>query len=138
MAEGIARRLLAEKFCCSMDELEDRGITVLSAGIAAMMGGRASPDAVSVLREVGVDLSGHESQPLTEQLVRHADQIFAMTRSHRQVIVSQWPDAAPRTQLLCRDDSDVADPIGGPAEMYRRCADQIHRELEARLEELEI
>jgi protein-tyrosine phosphatase len=138
MAEAIARRLLAQRLGCRVEELEDRGITVLSAGIAAMMGGRASPDAVSVLREEGVDLTAHESQPLTEQLVRHADQIFAMTRSHRQVIVSQWPEAASRTQLLCRDDSDVADPIGGPVEMYRRCALQIHQELKARLEELEV
>ena len=37
------------------------------------MGGRPSPEAVVVLSEVGVDLSNHESQPLGEQLVRHAD-----------------------------------------------------------------
>ncbi|MFO0898850.1 MAG: L-threonylcarbamoyladenylate synthase [Pirellulales bacterium] len=138
MAEGIARKLLAERLGCRVEQLEDQGVTVLSAGIAAMMGGRASPDGVTVLSEMGIDLSAHESQPLTEQLVRHADQIFTMTRSHRQVIVSQWPDAAARTQLLCRDDSDVADPIGGPIEMYRRCAEQIHRELKARLDDLEV
>ena len=42
--------------------------------IAAMLGGRASSESVHVLAEMGLDLSGHETQPLTEQLVRHADE----------------------------------------------------------------
>ena len=87
---------------------------------------------------MGLSLVEHESQPLTEQLVRHADIIWTMTRSHRQAIVAQWPDAAARTQVLCRDEGDVADPIGGPVEFYERCAAQIKSELAVRLAELEL
>ena len=60
-----------------------------------------------------------------------------MTRSHRQAIVAEWPDAAARTRLLCHDGTDVADPIGGPAEFYRRCAAQIGEQLDAWLNELQ-
>lgn len=138
MAETIAKKLLADRLGCRIEELQDHGVLVASAGISAMMGGFPSPEAVDVLSDMGLDLRDHESQPLTEQLVRHADVVCAMTRSHRQAIVSQWPQAAPRTRLLCDDQSDVADPIGGPTEMYRRCAAQLKSELETLVQRLEL
>ena len=138
MAEVIARNILAKRLGCKMDELEDRGVLVMSAGIAAMMGGRASAEAVEVVSRLGHDLTQHETQPLTEPLVRHADVVYTMTRSHREAIVAQWPNAAERTHLLCTDGSDVADPIGGPLERYQSCAEQIQRELELQLKELEL
>ena len=53
--------------------------SVMSAGIAAAPGCPPTSEAVQVMREQGLDLSRHEAQPLTEQLVRHADLILAMT-----------------------------------------------------------
>ena len=133
MAEVICRKLLADRLNCTVDELEDRGVIVRSAGLSAMMGGRAAAEAMDTVSKMGLNLSMHESQPLTDQLVRHADLIWTMTRSHRQAILAQWPEAAGRTALLCQDGSDVADPIGGPAEYYQRCAEQIKAELEGRV-----
>ena len=43
MAEAICRRLMAERLGCRHDELEDRGVMVMSAGVAAMMGGGPPP-----------------------------------------------------------------------------------------------
>ena len=43
-------------------------------------GGCAAPEAVDVMREHGLDISRHESQPLTEKLIRHADVISAEQR----------------------------------------------------------
>ena len=40
-------------------------------------------------------------------------------------LLAQWPEAAGRAYVLSRDNKDIADPIGGTPEMYRRCADQI-------------
>ena len=51
---------------------------------------------------MGVHLTDHETQPLTEPLVRHADVIYTMTRSHRETIVAQWPGAAERTETALR------------------------------------
>ena len=133
MAEAIAKKMIADRLGCSPAELADRGVLVMSAGLSAMMGGRPSPEAVVVMSEMGLNLSEHASQPVTPQLVRHADLILTMTRAHRHEIVQQWPEAAVRTSVICRDQSDVADPIGGPAEFYERCARQIKDELEVRL-----
>jgi protein-tyrosine phosphatase len=116
--------------------LEDRGVTVASAGIAAMSGGHATPEAVQVMESKGLDLSQHESQPLSDRLVRYADVILTMTRSHREGLLAQWPEAAGRAFVLSRDHKDIADPIGGPPEMYRRCADQIDAILESWVNEL--
>jgi tRNA threonylcarbamoyl adenosine modification protein (Sua5/YciO/YrdC/YwlC family) len=129
MAEAIFRQAMAERLKCRMNELEDRGVVAVSAGLAAMMGGRASAEAVVVLKRWGIDLSTHESQPMTEQLLKHADLTLVMTRSHRQAILNEWPDLANRVQLLARSGADISDPIGGPPEMYERCAAQIKAEV---------
>ncbi len=129
MAEVLMRDRIAKKMGCEADDLEDRGIIVQSAGIAAMTGGCSTPEAVQVMKQRGLDLSKHESQPLTDRLVRYADVILTMTRGHREAIVTQWPDVAPRLWMLCRDNADVSDPIGGPSELYQRCAEQIDAQL---------
>jgi protein-tyrosine phosphatase len=138
MSEAMCRKLLAERIGCKTDELEERGVIVMSAGLSAYMGARPSPEAVEVMQKMGVDLSQHASQPLTAQLIRNADVIWTMTRSHRQAILAQWPEAAKRCEMLCMDMRDVPDPIGGPVELYERCAAQIKAELEGRLKQLEI
>lgn len=138
MAEAICRQLLAKKIGCDIQELDEHGAMVMSAGIAAMLGGRASPEAVQIMANMGLDITDHETQPLTEPLVRHADCIYTMTRTHREAIVAQWPSAAERTFLLCADESDVCDPIGGPTDRYQRCAAQIRAELEVRLAQLDM
>jgi protein-tyrosine-phosphatase len=47
---------------------------VMSAAVG-VYGSRPSPEAVDVMRRMGVDLTQHESQPLTAQLIRHADTV---------------------------------------------------------------
>jgi protein-tyrosine phosphatase len=138
MAEAICRHELAQRLKCSANDLEEHGVLVSSAGLSAMMGGRAAAEAVAVMSEMGIDRASHASQPLGAQLIRHADVIWTMTQSHRQAILSEWPEAAGRVHLLSVEGGDVADPIGGPIEQYRRCAEQIKTELASRLRDLEI
>jgi len=138
LAEVLCCDMLAKQLGCHVDELEDHGVIVMSAGVAAMMGGAASPEAIQAAAELGLDLTNHQTQPISEQLVRHADLIYTMTRSHREVIVTQWPEAAQRTHVLAADESDICDPIGGPLERYRYCAHQIQQALAHRLKELEL
>lgn len=137
MAEGMARKSVARRLGAAPDQLEDRGIIIGSAGVAAMMGGRASPEAVQVMNDVGVNITDHETQPLSEPLVRHADVIFTMSRAQRDAIIAQWPSAAARTRLLSRSGADIFDPIGGPPERYQRCAEQIRSEMEAQLDDFQ-
>jgi protein-tyrosine phosphatase len=136
MAELLCRDMIAKRLKCPMDALEDHGVMVMSAGVAAMMGGRAAHEAIETMDERGLDLRGHETQPLTEPLVRHADVIYTMTESHRNAIVAQWPSAAERTRLLSVEGAEICDPIGGSVACYRRCVGEIEAELKLRLKEL--
>jgi protein-tyrosine phosphatase len=125
MAELLMRAKLAECLKCKIDELEDRGVVVISAGIAAAPGCPPTSEATQVMRERGLDLTRHEAQPITDQLVRHADLILTMTQSHLQSIVERWPHASDRAFLLLPERSDVADPIGQTVGAYRECAEQL-------------
>ena len=136
MAETIFRQLVAERLGCRPDEIEEHGVVAASAGIAAWGGGKASTGAVEAMAEMGGDLSGHASQPVTENLVRQADIIWTMTAAHRAAILAQFPEVGGRVALLSPDRLDVLDPIGGPVATYRKCARQIREHLLARLDTL--
>ena len=138
MAEAMMRHLLAQRIGCPDETLDQQGIVVASAGIAAVPGCQPSAEAVEVMQEKGLDLRKHESQPLTDKLVRHADMIYTMSAHHRQAILRRWPDAASRTLLLCEDGRDIADPIGGTVDVYRLCAAQIEQSLKQRAGEIDI
>ncbi len=136
MAEVICRKLLAQRLACPIDEVEEHGVIVASAGVAASSGAPASTHAQQVASSLGLDLSAHEAQPMTDSLVRCADLIYTMTEGQRESVVSQWPLAAGRVRLLCPDGSDICDPIGGPLDRYQRAASQIEAAIAARLNEM--
>jgi len=131
MAEGLARKALEGR----------TDWQIASAGIGAVNGQPPSPHAVTALRQLGIDISGHRSRMLTGQAVREADFIFALTRSHAEGILYFHPEAAEKVFLLREFDSsadatdqDVADPIGGSLDAYLGCRDQIRRGVLSALE----
>lgn len=130
LAEGLMRRHLAEKLGVEDDELEARGVMVASAGVAAGPGSPASRETAELMQERGISLAAHASQQLTEHLVRQADLMIAMTPSHVDAILGHWPEAAGRVKLMDPRGAAIADPIGGPLEVYRQCAEQIERGIE--------
>ena len=136
LAEVLFRRAVADRLGCPPDEIEQHGVIVASAGLAAWAGGPASGGAVEVAGEMGCDLRSHESQPLTEDLVRQADVILTMTASHRAALLAQFPEAGGRVAMLSPDRRDVIDPIGGSLDVYRSCGRQIKEHLAARLDTL--
>jgi len=137
MAQVLLQKRIADRLECSVAELEQRGIMVVSAGVAAARGVSASLEAVQAMEQRSLDLSAHESQPLTDVLVRFADVILTMTHGHRGAIVSRWPDAASRTALLRRDDGEIPDPFGGSLERYIYCADQIDAQMKEWMEPID-
>lgn len=136
LAEALCKKLLAERLGCGTDELSTHGFLVQSAGIAAMIGGAATAEAVEVAREMGADLSGHASRPLSGRLALQADYLIGMTRSHVQTLAGVLPTGAPAPRLLSAAGDDLADPIGSDVQVYRDCAQAILRHLEALVGEL--
>jgi tRNA threonylcarbamoyl adenosine modification protein (Sua5/YciO/YrdC/YwlC family) len=138
MAEAMLKKRIADRLGCKVPELDDRGVVIMSAGLSAPPGSRAAAEAIQTMQDRQLDLAHHESQPLSERIVRFADTILAMTRGHRDAIVEAWPDAEPRVHLISRGRGDVSDPIGGPLDLYRRCAEQLDGYLQEWAEELPV
>ncbi|HUR54574.1 MAG TPA: Sua5/YciO/YrdC/YwlC family protein [Gemmataceae bacterium] len=130
LAEGLAKRMLADKLGCGVGELPSRGFWLLSAGTSAWGGGAATPEAADVAAEFGADLGSHQSRPVNPQLLIAADDVIVMTQGHAAALVHQFGDYAPPVKLLCGDDGDLEDPIGSGLEVYRACAATIRRHLE--------
>ncbi|NLW86301.1 MAG: threonylcarbamoyl-AMP synthase [Planctomycetes bacterium] len=123
MAEGIAKKLLAEKLSCQEDDLNHRGYEVVSAGLFASDGARATPEAVLAAKRLGADIEKHRSQRLTGELIRRADVIFCMTRFHAQQIRELGADA--QVVQLLDPKKEIADPLGGADPEYAASAGQI-------------
>jgi protein-tyrosine phosphatase len=134
LAEGLARKLLADRLGCRPEDLPRRGFWVLSAGVAAGYGSPASEEAIAVAQEWGVDLSGHRSRPINPALLAAADDIIAMTRGHALALQTRYPGVGKVPQLLC-GEADLDDPIGASLEVYRNCARTIVAQLERFLPE---
>lgn len=133
MAEAIARRVLADQLHVTEEELEPRGIIVLSAGSFAMPGARAATPAIEALRGVA-DLTRHRSRPLTVELIHQADVIFTMSRSHNDAVRALVPSAAEKTTTL-DPAGDIDDPIGGDTALYQKLAVELRALIERRLAE---
>jgi protein-tyrosine phosphatase len=129
LAEGLARKMLADRLGCPSDDLPARGFWMLSAGVAAFGGSPASPESADVAAEFGADLVQHRSRPVNPQLLAAADDVIAMTRGHAYSLAANYPEIGPPPVLLCGDD-DLDDPIGASLDVYRACAQTIQRHLE--------
>lgn len=115
-----------------------------SAGTSTVEGLPASPEAVRLMAEKGLDLSGHRSRLLTEDLVARARLILMMTRRLREMVLEDHPGAADRVFTVkgyagtagTAEEEDVEDPIGRGLEAYRRAAEELERASEIIAERL--
>ncbi|MDB5298269.1 MAG: ywlE [Phycisphaerales bacterium] len=137
MAEAIARHLLAEANGVPDGQLEQKGITVASAGAYAMPGSRATPAGVDAVKALGADLTTHRSRQLTPELIHQADMIFAMGRGHAAAVAAMAPSARSKVATL-DPEGDIEDPIGGDPGLYQSLAGELRRLIERRLSEREL
>jgi protein-tyrosine-phosphatase len=103
---------------------------VVSAGVAARRGDPVSANSVAALKKVGLDISGHRSQPVTQEMLDRAQVILGMTESHRVMIQVQG-DPPPAHLYLFREfmpgdvDREIGDPYGGPLALYEAVRDEM-------------
>lgn len=134
MAAAIARHLIES--AGKSAKAGGRGVRVLSAGTFAGPGQPATREAVRALGKMGIDLGPHRSTPLTKEMLRDADAIYAMTASHLDSVLRLDPSSRDRVYLLDEEGADIPDPIGGPQNLYDDTAGWMKRAIEARLDEI--
>jgi protein-tyrosine-phosphatase len=130
---NICRSPMAQALLTARMPRSWRGrVAVSSAGTAAPEGVPASSNAVKALAEIGPAPFAHAARLLTAKMIDDSDLVVAMKRAHRDVILTMAPGAGDKVIVMGevergRDDPDVADPIGGDEEVYRRTRDEIDR-----------
>jgi protein-tyrosine-phosphatase len=107
-----------------------RSLKVISAGVAARDGEPVSENSVLALKKVGIDISRHRSQALTQRMLDEALAVVCMTESHRAMIEVQ-AEPVPRNLFLFREflpgavDKEIGDPYGGPLRIYEAARDEM-------------
>jgi len=99
-------------------------LCVTSRGFSG--GEAANPNSVSVMREAGIDISGHTSTAITADDIAQTDAIICMTDAHRQILSSLNAD---NKKIFVLGDG-IADPFGCDITTYRNCRDDIFLNLD--------
>ncbi len=136
MAEALFQKMIEEA------GKKAKEIQVVSAGTAVIQGQPPSKNAVEVLREKKIDITGHRAAPLTKELIQRADLILTMTRNHKEQVIKLAPWAKVKTYTLkeygspLEEKKDILDPFGQPLWVYQECAKEIEEALKSVLKEL--
>ncbi|HMD62099.1 MAG TPA: low molecular weight protein arginine phosphatase [Opitutaceae bacterium] len=107
-----------------------RSLRVVSAGVASRTGEPASPNAIAALKKVGVDLTGHVSRPVTQELLDRSLLVLCMTEAQREMI-ELTADPVPRRLFLFREFTgepggrEIPDPYGMHLSAYEACRDEM-------------
>ena len=104
----------------------DLNVLIDSAGVFAEVGGKAADEAIAAMERRGIDLSGHRTKPLTDELIDMADVILVMTEAHKQLVESVAKGKVHTLLEYAGGEGDISDPYGGDAEEYERTAPEIY------------
>ena len=85
--------------------------TVESAGLGALVGHPASAHSVTLMAELGLDISAHRARQIHPDMVRDADLVLVMEAGHKRAIDDADTTARGKVYRLGEwQDIDVADP----------------------------
>lgn len=103
MAAGLLQYKLAEK---------GKDIVVDSAGLGALVGEAAMPEAQEICKRAGIDISAHRAKQLTVEMLFAADLILTMEYGHKQAIERMSPLVRGKVFLLGKwSDFEIYDPF---------------------------
>ena len=117
MAAAIMEKIAVEN---------DLDVLIESAGLFANVGGTASDEAIEALDKMGIDLTFHQTKPITEELIEKSDIILAMTQAHKELLKPMAGDKVYTLKEYAGDSGDISDPYGGDLEEYEETAKEIY------------
>ena len=113
MAEGILRPIAGDRY-----EVE-------SAGTIASF---VRPQAISVMREIGIDISGHRSKSLDEILDRHFDYIITVCDNANQTC-PMFPGNTKRIHWSFEDPAEATGTDDEILAVFRRVRGEINQRI---------
>jgi protein-tyrosine phosphatase len=119
---------MAEALFKSVIEEKNIDVSVRSAGIFAVKGGRASIQAMDALFEQSIALN-HKTSPLTEEIMEWADLVLTMTEQHKEILNKKFAEHQEKIHSLRgyvnNEPGDIVDPFGGPLSVYQDTRDEL-------------
>lgn len=107
--------------------------TVKSAGTTAEADGKMNPNALIVLKEMGI-LHQHKTHRLTAQDILDADVVFVMERMHLDHIDALLGGQTDPSKIMLLDDpKEIADPLGKSLACYQEIAKRLHEIIDLKL-----
>jgi protein-tyrosine-phosphatase len=118
---NTCRSPMAESFFNQLATKLD--LRAMSCGLSVKYPEPASSGARKAAAKYGADLSGHQSQPVSESLISNAAGVYCMTAGHAEKLKYRYQDHAGLIQTLGK--IDITDPYGSSDLDYERTALQI-------------
>lgn len=129
MAAALLNHFARPREVCSVGcEAAPRRFIATSAGLYANEGAPITPTAAEALSEFGIpalpgnDYTAHRARGVTEELLSAADIVVGISAAHAMELMMRYPDQASKITTF---ETDIPDPFGGTAEVYRACLLQL-------------
>ena len=123
---NTCRSAMAAAMMADIAEKNDLDVLIDSAGVFAEIGEKATPEAIRAMEKRGIDLTGHRTKPLTDELIDMADLILVMTSAHKLLIEGMAKGKVHTLLEYAGGEGDISDPYGGDDEEYEATASEIY------------
>ena len=81
-------------------------VSVESAGLGALHGSSAAPEAEALMTDRGLDISSHRARQLTKEIALAADLILVMEKVHRRRLQQRFATHLRGKRVVCLDIPD--------------------------------
>lgn len=135
---NTCRSPMAQVLAQEMFRVNNIDIEVVSAGVSTWDNQPASPHAIAVMKEEGLDLSEFYAQQVSPKLIKNAALVLTMTARHLQAIKATSPNCNAFTLMEYAKGitADITDPFGGDIKIYKQTAAEIKQLLTISIEKI--
>lgn len=113
MAEGLLKQ----------QAVGHEGVRIHSAGLGALVGSAADPEALTQMAQRGVDIAQHRARQISLEIVRDVDLILVMEKPHLQHLHAQFPVTRGKVHLLGKwNEREIPDPYRKSPEFFANTA----------------
>ena len=103
-----------------------KSFQIASAGIGALIGFPPPDEAIELMSERGMDISGHRARQITEPMARQHDLILVMENEQKYYLEDRWPWLRGRVHRLCEHQGiDILDPYRRSKQVFMESLEQI-------------
>lgn len=126
---NICRSPMAEVYAQAAGVERGRIIEARSGGVLGIIDKPADPLAVKVMGEINIDLEGHRSSGVTDEMMDWARYVLVMELHHAIKVRERFPAHEDKVLVLANFGGmrEVKDPIGGWRWKFRRCRADVIR-----------